>query len=115
MKRLTQVAKDDLEHVTYLAREMVTKFGFSPLGPISLENQVSEVFLGSGVLGTKKAYSQTTGKNIDRYVHQLVFDAMDKTMAVLRPRRQIMDYLVDALIEEETIYSDKFISLGILP
>ena len=41
---ISQGASSDLESVTNIAREMVTRFGFSKLGPISLMENNNEIF-----------------------------------------------------------------------
>jgi len=40
----SRLVGNDLQQVTGMARQMVTKFGMSDLGPLSLESQSGEVF-----------------------------------------------------------------------
>ena len=105
---VTQGASNDLEYVSRIAREMVTKFGFSKLGPVSLESQNPEIFLGSDLLTERQDYADSTMKAIDDQVRDLSFLAMNKAMEILRANRKIMDRLVDALIEEETLEREQF-------
>ena len=109
---VTQGASGDLQMVSQLAREMVTRFGFSDLGPVALEGQDQEVFLGRDLVNTRQAYAESTGREIDRRVRSLAQDALQQAIDLLKPRRQLMDRLVEALIEEETLQSDRFHALA---
>ncbi len=109
---VTQGASSDLQEVANLARDMVTKFGFSTLGPLSLESSGPEIFLGRDLMQGRTEYAQSTGKEIDLQVRQLAKLAMDQATKLLKPRRDVMDRLVDALIDEETLYIDRFLTLA---
>ena len=108
---VTQGASGDLQMVSQLAREMVTRFGFSDLGPVALEGQDQEVFLGRDLVNTRQSYAESTGREIDHRVRALAQEALQQAIDLLKPRRQLMDRLVEALIEEETLQSDRFQSL----
>ena len=105
---VTQGASGDLQMVSQLAREMVTRFGFSDLGPVALEGQDQEVFLGRDLVQTRQSYAESTGREIDRRVRELAQEALQQAIDLLQSRRQLMDRLVEALIEEETLQSDRF-------
>lgn len=109
---VTQGASGDLQMVTQLAREMVTRFGFSDLGPVALEGQDQEVFLGRDLMQTRQAYAESTGREIDRRIRELASQSLQQAIALLTPRRELMDRLVEALIEEETLQSDRFHALA---
>jgi len=87
---------------------MVTRYGFSSLGPVSLEAEGSEVFLGRDWLRSEPHYSQETGNRIDAQVQQQARLALEKAVALLQPRRELMDELVSLLIEQETIEGPAF-------
>jgi cell division protease FtsH len=105
---VTQGAAGDLELVARIAREMVTRYGFSPLGPVALEGAGAEVFLGRDWLRSQPHYSEETGRRIDDQVRHLACLALDQALAWLRPRRILMDHLVQRLIAEETLGGDTF-------
>jgi cell division protease FtsH len=109
---ITQGASGDLQMVSQLAREMVTRFGFSSLGPVALEGGDQEVFLGRDLIHTRPSYAESTGKAIDACVRQLAIQALDEAIALLEPRREVMDRLVEALITEETLSSSRFYEIG---
>jgi cell division protease FtsH len=105
---VTQGAAGDLELVSRIAREMVTRYGFSNLGPVALEGGGAEVFLGRDWLRPHTPYSQGTGNQIDAQVRSLARSALQQAVGLLAPRRVLMDVLVERLIAEETIDGDRF-------
>ncbi|BEV36267.1 ATP-dependent zinc metalloprotease FtsH [Synechococcus sp. M16CYN] len=109
---VTQGASGDFQMVAQLAREMVTRFGFSALGPLALEGPGSEVFLGRDWFSRRPGYAESTGQAIDDQIRTLAKSALDQAMSLLNSRRQLMDDLVEALIEEETLSGERFRSLA---
>ena len=105
---ITQGASGDLQSVAQLAREMVTRFGFSRLGPVALESSGSQVFLGRDLIHTRPSYAESTGKIIDQQVRTLASEALKRAVNLLSSRREVMDLLVEELIQEETINADRF-------
>jgi len=105
---VTQGAAGDLQMVSQICREMVTRYGFSDLGPMALESEDGEVFLGRDWFRAQPHYSTKTGNRIDRQVRELASQSLDRAVAILGPRRELMDDLVDRLIAEETIDGDSF-------
>ena len=105
---VTQGASGDLDLVTRISREMVTRYGFSSLGPVALEGDGTEVFLGRDWLRSEPPYSRETGNRIDVLVRELAATALEQAVALLEPRRHLNDELVDLLIRDETIEGDAF-------
>ena len=105
---VTQGAAGDLEQVTRICREMVTRYGFSSLGPLALESDGAEVFLGRDWIRSESPYSRDTGNKIDQQVRQLAQHSLERAVALLRPRRALIDQLVERLIQEETIDGSDF-------
>ena len=108
---ITQGASGDLEMVSRIAREMVTRYGFSSLGPVALEGGGAEVFLGRDWLRSEPHYSQETGNRIDAHVRALACDALQEAVALLSPRRELLDELVEQLITKETLNGEEFTAL----
>ncbi|MEC8441816.1 MAG: ATP-dependent zinc metalloprotease FtsH [Cyanobacteriota bacterium] len=109
---ITQGASGDLQMVAQLAREMVTRFGFSSLGPVALEGPGTEVFLGRDWFSQRPGYAESTGQAIDVRIRDLAKQSLAHAVSLLEPRRAVMDRLVDALIEEETLHHDRFMQLA---
>ncbi|RCL52834.1 MAG: ATP-dependent zinc metalloprotease FtsH [Synechococcus sp. MED-G71] len=105
---VTQGASSDLQMVTQIAREMVTRYGFSVLGPVAYERDGGEVFLGRDWMRPENEYSGRTGKAIDQQVQQLARQALDQAERMLASRRHLLDELVVRLIEQETISGEAF-------
>jgi cell division protease FtsH len=87
---------------------MVTRYGFSVLGPVALEQEGGEVFLGRDWTRSEHHYSASTAKVIDQEVQQMARAALDRAVAMLQPRRELIDDLVESLIEQETLDGDSF-------
>ncbi|WP_448597432.1 ATP-dependent zinc metalloprotease FtsH2 [Thermoleptolyngbya sp.] len=104
---VTTGAGNDLQQVTGMARQMVTRFGMSDLGPVSLESQQGEVFLGRDWM-TRSEYSEEIAARIDAQVRSIVEHCYEETCRIIRDNRVVIDRLVDLLIEKETIDGDEF-------
>jgi cell division protease FtsH len=104
---VTTGAGGDLQQVTGMARQMVTRFGMSDLGPLSLEGQGGEVFLGGGLM-SRAEYSEVIAARIDEQVRVIVEHCHDDARRIMRENRVVIDRLVDLLIEKETIDGEEF-------
>lgn len=104
---VTTGAGNDLQKVSGMARQMVTRFGMSDLGPLSLESQNTEVFLGRDWMN-KSDYSEEIAAKIDSQVREIISQCYIKSKELLEENRTIMERLVDLLIEQETIEGDLF-------
>jgi cell division protease FtsH len=104
---VTTGAGGDLQQVTEMARQMVTRFGMSDLGPLSLESSGGEVFLGGGLMN-RSEYSETVASRIDGQVRSLAEQGHQIARQIVREQREVVDRLVDLLIEKETIDGEEF-------
>jgi cell division protease FtsH len=104
---VTTGAGNDLQQVTSMARQMVTKFGMSDLGPVSLENQNNDVFLGRDWMN-KSEYSEDIAAKIDHAVREIVNRCYIQAKEIIQENRLILERVVDLLIEQETIEGDVF-------
>ena len=105
---ITTGAGNDLQQVTSMARQMVTKFGMSEdLGQLALESEQGEVFLG-GSWGGRSEYSEEVASKIDAAVREIVKKCYDDTCNIIRENRDVIDRVVDLLIEKESIDGDEF-------
>nr|WP_293079938.1 ATP-dependent zinc metalloprotease FtsH [Moorena sp. SIO4A1] len=103
---VTTGAVGDLRQVTSRARQMVTRFGMSDLGPLSLEDPGGEVFLGGNVIN-RAEYSEKIAAHIDAQVRTIVQHCHGHARQLIRENRVIIDRLVDLLIDQETIEGDQ--------
>ena len=103
---VTTGAGGDLQQLSGMARQMVTRFGMSDLGPLSLESQQGEVFLGRDWT-TRSEYSEAIACRIDAQVRMIVEECYTNAKQIMRDHRSLADRLVDLLIEKETINGDE--------
>ncbi|MEH2057135.1 MAG: ATP-dependent zinc metalloprotease FtsH2 [Nostoc sp.] len=104
---VTTGAGGDLQQLSGMARQMVTRFGMSDLGPLSLESQQGEVFLGRDWT-TRSEYSESIASRIDGQVRAIVEECYENAKKIIREHRTVSDRLVDLLIEKETIDGEEF-------
>jgi cell division protease FtsH len=104
---VTTGAGGDLQQVSSMARQMVTRFGMSDLGPISLESQQGEVFLGRDWM-TRSEYSESIAARVDSQVRSIVEECHQTAKRFIEENRTLIDRLVDLLVEKETIDGDEF-------
>jgi cell division protease FtsH len=104
---VTTGAGGDLQQVSEMARQMVTRFGMSDLGPLSLESQGGEVFLGGGLMN-RSEYSEKVATRIDEQVRSIVEHCHHEARKIVRDNREVIDRMVDLLIEKETIDGEEF-------
>ncbi|MCF8132433.1 MAG: ATP-dependent zinc metalloprotease FtsH [Synechococcus sp. Tobar2m-G35] len=107
---VTTGAAGDIQQVAGLARQMVTRFGMSELGPISLEAGNQEVFLGRDLM-TRSDVSESISIRIDEAVRRIVDRCYADTLRLLEDQRPCMDRLVELLIEQESIDGEAFRSV----
>ena len=100
---VTSGAGNDIEKATNLARAMVTQFGMSQrLGAIKLGENNAEPFLGRD-MGHQRNYSEEVAGIIDEEVKALISAAQQEAHDVLDQNREVLDALVLALIDKETL------------
>ena len=104
---VTTGAGNDLQQVTSMARQMVTRFGMSNIGPLALEGQGSDPFLGRS-MGSTSQYSEDVASRIDMQIRSIIQHCHDETVQIIKDNRVVIDQLVDILIEKETISGEEF-------
>jgi cell division protease FtsH len=107
---VTTGAGNDLQQVTSMARQMVTRFGMSSIGPLALESQGGDPFLGR-TMGSSSEYSEDVASRIDMQVRSIIQHCHVETVLIIKENRVVIDKLVDILIEKETIDGNEFRNL----
>ena len=106
-EEVTTGASNDLQQVTRVARQMITRFGMSDrLGPVALGRQNGNVFLGRDI-ASDRDFSDETAAAIDEEVRNLVDQAYRRAKEVLTENRHILDKLASMLVEKETVDADE--------
>ncbi|MGB3571990.1 MAG: ATP-dependent zinc metalloprotease FtsH, partial [Phormidesmis sp.] len=102
-------ASNDIQQVTRIARQMVTRYGMSELGSFALESENSQPFLGqSNLMGGGHEYSDELATRIDEKVRVIANKSLARAVKTIRDNRMLVDRLVDTLIEKETIDGEEF-------
>jgi cell division protease FtsH len=100
---VTTGAGNDLQTITELAREMVTRYGMSELGLVSLEEPTE--------WWQRPNYSDELANRVDQLVLTMIERAYHEARRLLRAHRPLMDHLVERLLEQETIEGEEFYAL----
>ena len=105
---LTTGASNDLKVATGMARKLVTQYGMSEsLGPVTLGEQHSNVFLGRDI-GEQKNYSEAVAQKIDEEVRRIMQEAEARATEVMTKYRTYLDTIAARLISDETLEKDQF-------
>ena len=108
---ITSGAANDLERVTRLARNMVTRLGMSAdLGPLTYGQKEELIFLGREI-SEQRDYSETVAERIDTAVRSLVDESYARARRILNQYRAQLDNIARRLIEVETLDSEEFVRI----
>ena len=103
-------ASNDIQRATEIARDMVTKYGFSEkLGPVNYSSS-DEVFLGKDFT-SKQAYSEETANEIDEEVKAIIEECYDAALSILEEHKTQLTAVAEGLLEIETLDGEQFIDL----
>lgn len=109
--RITTGASDDLKRATSIAQSMVMRFGMSEnVGLRVFSDDQGMVFLGRSIT-EQRDYSEQTAQVIDHEVDGILKRAYDRAMSLLREHRNKMVALSEALLEQETVEREAFLTL----
>src|SRR5713101_2988541 len=96
-------AENDLQRVTAIARQMVTRWGMSErIGTVSFSERQSP-FLSGGDTGAPGDYSETTSELIDEEVDRIVRMCYERALELLSTHRAALDRIAQELRRQETI------------
>ena len=115
--KVTSGASSDIQAATSLARNMVTRCGYSDkLGLVAYGDNQEEVFLGHSVSRTQNV-SEETASIIDSEVKRLVQGGYDEAKRILTERLADLHSVAKALLEYETLSGDEIVAVmkGVAP
>lgn len=105
---VTTGASSDLQQVTNLARQMVTRFGMSNIGPMALEDEnTGQVFLG-GNMSSSSEYAENIADRIDEEVCKIIDYCEQKAIEIIYDNRVIIDLIVERLMDIESMDGEEF-------
>jgi len=101
--KITTGASNDLQRATDIAEQMVGTFGMSDiLGPLAYDKQAGGQFLGIGN-NPRRSVSDATAQAIDKEVRDLVDDAHETALNILRNNLPLLESISQKILQEEVI------------
>jgi cell division protease FtsH len=102
---VTTGASNDLQQVTNIARQMVTRYGMSNIGPIALEDDNNEqMFMGG-------EFNEAVADRIDSEVCKIINHCEQIATEIILDNRVVMDLVVEKLLDAETLDGEEFRNL----
>ena len=99
---ITTGASNDLQQVTNIARQMVTRYGMSSIGPLALEDSNNEQMFSGG------EYNEAIADRIDVEVCKIVNHCEEIATKIVLDNRVVIDLIVEKLLDAETLQGDEF-------
>jgi cell division protease FtsH len=111
MDDYTAGASSDMKRATTIARNMVTRYGMSELGPIVFGSDHGEetVFLGRD-FGSSHNYSEETAAKIDKAINEIISRAYDRAEKILKENLEKLHFIAEYLIKYETMEEAEFLA-----
>jgi cell division protease FtsH len=102
-------AADDLTKATNIARSMVTRYGMDEkLGMVSLESERSTFLQMPGeYLTPRRDFSEQTAREVDCAVRDLIMQAFERAVGILKTHRDALAESAERLLEKETLSGDE--------
>lgn len=106
--KVTSGAANDIEQATKLARSMVARLGMSDAFGMTAFETINNKYLGGDA---SLACSEETSARIDKEVMQIIQQAHDKAMEILKTNEGKLHELAAFLLERETITGEEFMRI----
>lgn len=103
---ITTGASDDIKQATRIARDMVTMYGMSELGPIQYNQGNESVFLGRDYNSPLNVSSQIA-YDIDVEVRKIVEDSHEQALALIKAHKEELIKIAEALMANETLTAEE--------
>ena len=103
---VTTGASNDIEHATNIAKDMVTLYGMSDLGPIKYNSGSENVFLGRDYNSPNNVSGQVAFE-IDEEVRKIVNECHEKAKEVINAHKVELERIANALMEHETLTAEQ--------
>ncbi|MBS5801741.1 MAG: ATP-dependent zinc metalloprotease FtsH [Brachyspira sp.] len=108
---ITTGASNDLEKVTSMARNMVTKYGMSEkMGNMAYGKDEQHIFMGRD-FGVRRDFSEEIAAEIDKEVKKIVDERYELAKTLLLENRDMLEYISKNLLDKETLDEKEFVEL----
>ena len=108
---ITTGASNDLEKVSALARNMVTRYGMSEkMGNMAYGKDEQHVFMGRD-FGVRRDFSEDVAAEIDKEVKKIVDERYSIAKKLLSENRDMLEAISKALLDKETLDEKEFVEL----
>lgn len=97
---VTTIAVDDIQRASSLARQIVTEYGMSPIGPVALEDTQPRDAM---IRNSGQSYSEELTTLIDTMVRLHIEHAYNEALSIIQENRELLDKLVNRIIQKETL------------
>jgi len=112
----TTGAENDIEQVTQLARNMVTRWGMSDkIGMVQLAPKDNPYLGGAAGFASEKPFSEETARTVDAEVQRIIDESYAQAKDLLVRHRRELDALVEALLARETLDEHEILEATGLP
>ena len=105
---ITQCSLYNISYATNIVKEMVTKYGFSVIGPISIESDTNDFSIGGGIIRRKSIIADNTYSKIDNEIIKISKFCLNNSKNIIQKNIVLLDKLVDILLNNETIDKHTF-------
>ncbi len=108
---ITTGASADIQQATGIARQMVTRYGMSPvIGTINYEQGAEDVFLGYD-LGHENRHSELMSGEIDKEVNRIIGECYQKAREIVVSNEDVLHAAAQLLMKKEKISGEEFDAL----
>lgn len=104
-KDISTGASSDINIATQIARQMVTQYGMSPLGPINL---AQAPMFGAWRTEDGTELSPDLQNSVDREVKKILSTGYKQALSLIKKNKAKLDKVADALLEKETLDGEEF-------
>lgn len=104
---ITTGASGDIQQATQIAREMVTTYGMSRLGPIKYGDEDAEPFLGRDYNHSRN-YGEALATEIDKVVAEIIDAAYKDAIAILKEHMDLLHRASNILMKKEKLSGPEF-------
>jgi len=102
---VTTGASNDLDRATTIARNMVTIYGMSDIGPIKLGEREEMVFLGRE-MSSHKIISEKVSARVDDEIAKIIDTGWQAAQKLLKKKLVVLHHMAAQLLEKETLEDD---------